>query len=141
MPDDFCVAPDNSHSLELGDNDAFIYGLSFSDDATWSDDAVMRIVSDDGEQTDFGKSDGKNVDDFVFFTFTKSRKGVSYRAVVVDGDVEFELFGPIELWRLQDASDPCSWLPLPEVARDDDDNADESEDSDESTDDAPASDA
>jgi hypothetical protein len=57
MAADFCVAPGNGNSLDLGDNDVFTYGLSWGDDAPWSGDAIFRIVSDDESQThDFHKT-------------------------------------------------------------------------------------
>jgi hypothetical protein len=112
---DFCVAPGNGNSLDLGDNDAFVYGLPWGIDAPWSDSAVLRIVSEDGTQKhDFQKSDGESVDDFVVFTFTEAKPDVLYRGKVVDGDLVFDLFGSVELWRLQDPSDPCTCLPLPD---------------------------
>jgi hypothetical protein len=134
MVAEFCVAPGNGNSLELGPNHDFTYGLPWGVDEPWSDDAVLRIVSDDGNQThDFQKTDGEAIDDFVVFTFAESRPGVLYRGTIVDGDVEFELFGPLELWRLQDPADPSSDLPLPDVPYYSDDDGPDPEDADSSS--------
>ena len=99
----------------------FIYALPWAPDAPWSDDAIFRILSADGSQRcDFTKSDGESVDGYLAFTFADSRPGVRYRGIIVDhDDTTIELFGPAEIWRLQDPSDPCSDLPLPDPRLDD----------------------
>jgi hypothetical protein len=128
MAADFCVAPGNGNSLDLGDNDVFTYGLSWGDDAPWSGDAIFRIVSDDESQThDFHKGDGDAQGDVVVFTFSESKPDVLYRGRVIDGDITFEIFGAVELWKLQDPTDPCAVLPLP-------DDSDDTSDSDASSD-------
>ncbi len=147
MAADFCVAPGNGNSLDLGDNDVFMYGLSWGDDAPWSDDAVFRIVSDDGSQThDFHKGDGDAQGDVVVFTFTESKPDVVYRGRVVDGDITYEIFGAVELWKLQDPTDPCAVLPLPDDSDDpsdpsDPDDSSDSSDADDSSDSSDADDS
>ncbi|HTB76051.1 MAG TPA: hypothetical protein VK762_22530 [Polyangiaceae bacterium] len=143
MAADFCVAPGNGNSLDLGDNDIFTYGLSWGDDAPWSDDAIFRIVSDDESQThDFHKGDGEAQGDVVVFTFTESKPDVLYRGRVIDGEITFEIFDAVELWKLQDPTDPCAVLPLPDDSDDpagsgDPDDSSDSSDSDDSGDSDP----
>jgi outer membrane protein OmpA-like peptidoglycan-associated protein len=102
----------------------FLYGLPWGPDAPWSESATLRIISVDGTQRcDFAKIDGESVNDYLVFTFVDSLPGVLYRGLIVDDTSEIPLFGPVELWRLQDPSDPYSDLPLPEITTDDSDSS------------------
>jgi hypothetical protein len=140
MAAEFSIAPGNDNSLELGPNHVFVYGLPWGIDQPWSDDAVLRIAAEDGSQTkDFQKGDGEAIDDFFVFTFEDSRPDVLYTGTIVDDEIEFGLFGPVELWHLQDPADPSSDLPLPEGADGYGDDA--APDSDAPDSDAPDSDA
>jgi hypothetical protein len=134
MSADFCIAPGGNNSLEVGPASPFVYGLTWGSDDPWSDNAVLRIESEDGTQThDFQKGDGQTVDDFLVFTFTDVHAGVRYQGSMVDGDQEYPLFGLVELWSVQDPADPCCHLPLPEGGDDDDSSPDSDPGSDDST--------
>ncbi len=111
---DFCVAPGNTNTV-TGPAAVFTYGFLWGDGVAWSDDAIFRIVSDDGSEThDFKKGDGEAVEDLLVFTFTSPQPGLRYRGLIVEGDYTMNLFGVGDLCALIHPADPCCHLTLPD---------------------------
>jgi hypothetical protein len=130
MGTDFCVAPGNSNTVTAADG-VFTYAFPWGDGVAWSDGAVFRIVSDDGEEVhDFEKGDGQLVGDCLAFTFVQAQPGISYEGRVIDGEYLVDHFGTADLCALQHPNDPCSHLPFPDaegdVPSDDEESADDS---------------
>jgi hypothetical protein len=112
MGSDFAVAPGHENTV-TGPNGVFAYGVYWPDDAPWSDDAIFRVVSDDGtEQHDFHKGDGVAAGKLLVFKFEDAQPGMSYRGVLVDGDITLSLFGSADLCALQHPADPFCFLPF-----------------------------
>jgi hypothetical protein len=113
MGSDFAVAPGNANTV-TGPDGVFTYCLYWADDAPWSDSAVFRLVSDDGnDQHDFSKGDGTPTGDCVAFTFPDALPGKKYRGLLVDGDITLSLFAKVDICALQHPADPCVYLPFP----------------------------
>ena len=94
----------------------FRYGIEFGTHMPWTDDAVMRIVSEDGSQERvFTKSDGVVSGIHRVFTFADYRKHVRYFAEIRDKRHVVGLFGLVELYRIVDPNDPLHILPPPAV--------------------------
>ncbi len=104
---------------------AFEYGLPFTSESPWSEQAEFRIASEDGSfERLFPAATGRVVGDYRFWVFREATAGVRYRGEIRDGDYVAELFGPVELYRLQDPGDELNNLPPPppdEPASGDDD--------------------
>ncbi len=101
MSNVFSIAPSNTNTLRFVPGIPFVCGLSWDD--CWSSDAVFRVSSDDGSQRgDFTRDQGEEADGLIFFTFGGARPNVRYQGSIVDGDVEYKLFGLVEIARLTD---------------------------------------
>ena len=93
----------------------FQYGLESGKGFPWSDKATLKIFSVDGTRTKtFAMSQGKEAGTHRVFIFAGPKKGLKYRAQITDGKVKFDLFDPVELFRIQDPGDPLNTLPLPQ---------------------------
>ena len=76
---------------------------------------MFTIVSEDESQRkDYALNEGERVGDYRVFSFEEARAAVTYLAYVTDGSVRYDLFGPVELRRVQDPHDPTNQLPLPD---------------------------
>jgi hypothetical protein len=92
----------------------FRYGVPWELDAPWSAEAELRIVSIDGsEEHVFGRDEGVAVDEYRIFSIEHPVPGLLYRGAMVEGDVEFPLFGPVELAKVRTAGAKPDALPLP----------------------------
>ncbi|CAN5179062.1 hypothetical protein BH09PSE6_BH09PSE6_13270 [soil metagenome] len=95
----------------------FEYGLESGKGFAWSDKARLRIFSVDGSHSKtFDMTQGDTAGTHRVFLFPGPRPGLEYRGQIVDGKVTFELFDPVELFRIQDPSDSLNTLPMPEPA-------------------------
>ncbi len=93
----------------------FEYGLEAGIRRPWSDQATLRIFSVDGAQAkSFAMTDGVLDGTHRTFLFPGARAGVQYRGQIHDGQVVFDLFDPVELFRIQDPADSLNTLPLPQ---------------------------
>jgi hypothetical protein len=93
----------------------FQYGLESGKGFPWSDKAKLNIFSVDGTHTKtFAMSDGNEAGTHRVFIFRGPKKGLKYQARITDGKVKFDLFDPVELFRIQDPADPLNTLPLPQ---------------------------
>jgi hypothetical protein len=93
----------------------FRYGLQMGQGLPWSEAATFRIVSEDGSQERiFVMSDSFQNGNLREFVFADARPGVRYKGEVNEGDLHLDLFGPVEIFRIQDPADPLNILPLPE---------------------------
>lgn len=91
----------------------FRYALEKREDLPWSDQAKLRIVSEDGTQERiFSMGEGQLVDDLLVFTFRQCRRGILYKGEIRDGNILLQLFPFTELFRILDASDPLNVVPL-----------------------------
>ena len=94
----------------------FRYALQNDESVSWSDQAWLRIVSEDGKQKKlFLMSQGEQVGTCRSFMFDQIRPGVRYRCEIDDGGMQVELFGPSELFRIQDPNDEVNIVAVPEV--------------------------
>jgi hypothetical protein len=113
MGSDFAVAPGNDNTV-TGPDGVFTYCLYWPYGAPWSDSAVFRLVSEDGnDQHDFAKGDGTPSGSFVAFAFPDALPGKKYRGLLVDGDITLSLFAKVDICGLQHPADPCVYLPFP----------------------------
>jgi OmpA family len=91
----------------------FRYALEKREDLPWSDQAKLRIASEDGtQQRVFAMGEGQLIDDLLVFTFRHCRAGVSYKGEIQDGSIVVQLFPPTELFRIMNPDDPLNVVPL-----------------------------
>ena len=91
----------------------FRYALEKREDLPWSDQAKLKIASEDGtQQRVFSMSEGQLLDDLLVFTFRNCRAGVLYKGEIQDGSIVVQLFPPTELFRVMNPDDPLNVIPL-----------------------------
>ncbi len=93
----------------------FKYGLEARDGMPWTDSSILRIVSEDGSQERrYTMSQGAVAAISREFVFSEAREGVRYRAEAIMDALTVQLFGLVEIFRIQDPEDPLNLLPLPD---------------------------
>lgn len=109
-----------SSTIDFADNGPprppgpFRYGLPVGGNSPWTNNSVLRIVSDDGtDDRRFPMSQGEAIDNFRFFVFPNTRPGLLYKGFVEDGATSTLIFGSVELAKVEDPDDDTNGLPLP----------------------------
>ena len=91
----------------------FRYAVEKREDLPWSDQAKLKIASEDGtQQRVFSMSEGQLLDDLLVFTFRNCRAGVLYKGEIQDGNILVQLFPLTELFRIMNPDDPLNVVPL-----------------------------
>jgi outer membrane protein OmpA-like peptidoglycan-associated protein len=76
----------------------FRYAMQIGLDQQWSEAAKLTVLSEDlVDHESFVLADGERVETSRVFEFSGIRSGVRYRASILEGDLEMELFGFTEL--------------------------------------------
>lgn len=97
-------------------NPPFRYGFQIGDGAPFSTAATLILRSEDGSfERVFDPSEADMHDGFAIFTFNPRNPGVRFVGMIRDGDSVVQVFGPVDLSKLQDPQDTSvSGLPLPD---------------------------
>jgi hypothetical protein len=101
-----------------GDDQKVVFRYALDASGTpWSDDAIVRIVSEDGSHfQSFNFKDGTVDQGLRVFQFDDARPGVRYKGQIHPDDTTiFGLFGFVALSKIVDPNDPTHVLPLPAV--------------------------
>jgi len=95
--------------------EVFRYGIEIGVNFPWTDEAKLRIVSEDGKQEKlFAKNQGVQAGTHRMFSFVEVRTGVKYKGSILDRKQEIEVFGFVDLSKVIAPDDPLDVLPPPQ---------------------------
>jgi len=93
----------------------FNYGLEQRRHLPWTEQSILRVVSEDGLQDlTFRMEQGSQAGTHRVFALTDMRPGIRYHGEIRDGQLILRLFETAELFALTDPNDAIDVLPMPQ---------------------------